>query len=537
MPNDLLTAVAIGSGRLPSNLALAVVPLLVLIIALDVYCLINLARAKYVRYLPKWVWALVILLVSAPAGALVYLFLGRDRGHDPGHDPAAAPAAVGVGGGGGDTGTGAEAGANGEARASQGAGAAEDARVGRGMGAMGDAGTDRLLGAAEDAGGGRGAGAAEDAGGGRGAGAAEDAGAGRGAGAAEDARVGLGAGATGGAGTGRVTGAVGAPGAGPGMGAEAGHVMGGVLDRQPGGQAPGDCRPIVTTSGLTRDYGGAGLFDVDLVVPRGSIYGLVGPNGAGKTTLLSLLSATRRADRGTISMHIARNQIAVCPDVPEFDGWLTAAEVTDLARSLVAPSTGKRAVTDALAAAGLADSAGRRVGGFSRGMLQRLGLACALVGEPELLILDEPTSALDPAGRAEMLSMVAAMRGRRTVIFSSHILADVQRIADQVGILRDGRLIYQGVTKDLIDTYLEPSWLVRIAGDLLPVAAALAGQPWTTRAEPVAADAIRVDATSLEAGERGIPAVIAGCGARQVSCEPVAADLESAFLALTGARS
>jgi ABC-2 type transport system ATP-binding protein len=293
----------------------------------------------------------------------------------------------------------------------------------------------------------------------------------------------------------------------------------------------------VITSGLTRDYGGVGLFDVDLVVPRGSIYGLVGPNGAGKTTLLSLLSATRRPDRGTIGMHIGRHQIAVCPDVPEFDGWLTAAEVTDLARSLAAPAAGRQAVAAALAAAGLADSAGRRVGGFSRGMLQRLGLACALVGEPELLILDEPTSALDPAGRAEMLRLVAAMRGHRTVIFSSHILADVQRIADQVGILRDGRLLYQGATKDLIDTYLEPSWLVRIAGDPRPVAAALAGEHWATRAEPVGADTIRIDATSIEAGERGIPAVIAGCGARRVSCEPVAADLESAFLALTGASS
>ena len=425
MPNDLLAASAIGSGRLPPGLALAVVPLLVLIVALDVYCLIDLARAKSVRNVPKWVWAIVILFVGAPIGALVYLFVGRDRGHDAGHDPARARAVAGPGGG--EAGTRGEAGADGEA--------------------------------------------------------------------------------------------------------------GRAADRQPGGRVPADCRPIVTTSGLTRDYGGAGLFDVDLVVPRGSVYGLVGPNGAGKTTLLSLLSATRRPDRGTISMHIGRNQIAVCPDVPEFDSWLTAAEVTDLARSLVAPAAGKQSVATALATAGLADSAGRRVGGFSRGMLQRLGLACALVGEPQLLILDEPTSALDPAGRAEMLRLVAAMRGRRTVIFSSHILADVQRIADQVGILRNGRLLYQGATKDLIDTYLEPSWLVRIAGDPHPVAAALAGEPWTTRAAPVGADAIRVDATSLEAGERGIPAVIAGCGARQVSCEPVAADLESAFLALTGARS
>jgi ABC-2 type transport system ATP-binding protein len=469
MPNDLLAAAAIGSGKLPAGLALAVVPLLVLIIALDVYCLIDLARAKSVRNVPKWVWAIVILFVSAPIGALVYLFAGRDRGQDAAHDPAPAPAVTGADGG--EAGASTEAGAGGGAgagqrvRAAGGAGAGREVRAAGGVGPVGDAG-----------------------------------------------------------------GAVDTD-------AEAGQEAGRAAGRQPGDQVPASCRPIVTTSGLTRDYGGAGLFDVDLVVPRGSIYGLVGPNGAGKTTLLSLLSATRRPGRGTISMRIGRNQIAVCPDVPEFDGWLTAAEVTDLARSLVAPSAGKQAVAAALATAGLADSAGRRVGGFSRGMLQRLGLACALVGEPELLILDEPTSALDPAGRAEMLSLVAAMRGSRTVIFSSHILADVQRIADQVGILREGRLLYQGATKDLIDTYLEPSWLVRIAGDPHPVAAALAGEPWTTRAEPVGTDAIRVDATSLEAGERGIPAVIAGCGARQVSCEPVAADLESAFLALTGARS
>lgn len=170
-------------------------------------------------------------------------------------------------------------------------------------------------------------------------------------------------------------------------------------------------------------------------------------------------------------------------------------------------------------------------------MVQRLGLACALVGAPELLILDEPTSALDRAGRAEMLGLVAAMRGSRTVIFSSHILADVQRIADQVGILRDGRLLYQGATRDLIDIYLKPSWMVRIAGGTAPVAAARAGQRWAARAEQVGADTFRVDATSIEAGERGIPVVSAACGARQVSCEPADADLESAFLALTAARA
>jgi ABC-2 type transport system ATP-binding protein len=291
--------------------------------------------------------------------------------------------------------------------------------------------------------------------------------------------------------------------------------------------------PVVTTAGLTRDYGGVGLFGVDLVVPRGSVYGLVGMNGAGKTTLLSLLSGPRKPDRGRITLAIERSRVAVCPDVSEFEGWLTAHETVDLARSLTAPGKGADAVTRALADAGLADASARPVGGFSRGMVQRVGLACALVGDPELLILDEPTSALDPAGRAELLGQVASMRGRRTVIFSSHILGDVQRVADQVGILRDGRLLYQGSTRELLDTYLTPRWVVRIAGDTAPVLAAAAAQPWVVAAKREGRDAIRVDATSIEAGERGIPALIAGCQARQVSCLPVDADLESAFLALS----
>jgi ABC-2 type transport system ATP-binding protein len=190
-------------------------------------------------------------------------------------------------------------------------------------------------------------------------------------------------------------------------------------------------------------------------------------------------------------------------------------------------------VTEALRTAGLSDAADRRVGAFSRGMVQRLGLACALVSDPELLILDEPTSALDPVGRADILDLVAGLRGQRTVIFSSHILADVQRVADNVGILRDGRLVYQGTARDLIDTYLSPRWLIRLAGDGERVAAAMAAAGWVTSVTSAAPDVIRVDAISMEAGERGIPAVIAACGARQVSCEPAAADLESAFLALT----
>jgi ABC-2 type transport system ATP-binding protein len=392
----------------------ALLPVAVLILGLDGYCLVNLVRVPSVRNLPKPIWAIVILFVSAPLGAILYLCFGADRAgtHRPrtparGGAPASAPSAT-----------------------------------------------------------------------------------------AETAAV------------------------------------------KPAGPAarPADGRPVVTTTGLSRDYGGTGLFDVDLVVPRGSIYGLVGLNGAGKTTLLSILAGTRRPDRGTVSLAVGRASAAVCPDVPEFDPWLTPTEVVDLARSLVAPDSDSRtSVAAALRATGLADAADRRAGGLSRGMVQRLGLACALVGDPELLILDEPMSALDPAGRAELLGVIAGMRGTRTVIFSSHILADVQRVADQVGILRAGRLLYQGSTAELMDRYLTPSWLLRIAGATDPVQAALAAQPWVTKVEATEPGILRVDAACIEDGERGIPAVVAACDARQVACEPAAADLESAFLALTGA--
>ena len=389
-------------GLLPPGLIPALIPVLVLIVGLDAFCLINLVRAKSVRNAPKLAWVIVILVVSAPLGALLYLFFGMER-----RGALAASPAVPV--------------------------------------------------------------------------------------------------------------------------APPATAPPSVVTRPP--QAGG--RMIVTTTGLTRNYDGNGLFHVSLAVPRGSVYGLVGLNGAGKTTLLSILSGTRHADGGSVSLAVDRCRVAVCPDVPDFDAWLTASEVVDLACSLVAPGRGERAVAAALRTVGLADAASRRVGGFSRGMVQRLGLACALVSDPELLILDEPTSALDPAGRAEMLDLVAGMRGSRTVIFSSHILADVQRVADQVGILRDGRLVYEGGARDLIESYLTPRWLVRIAGDIEPVAEAMAAADWATKVERTGPDVLSVDATSLEAGERGIPAVIAACGARQVSCEPAAADLESAFLALT----
>jgi ABC-2 type transport system ATP-binding protein len=288
----------------------------------------------------------------------------------------------------------------------------------------------------------------------------------------------------------------------------------------------------VRTDGLTRDYGnGAGLHGVDLEVPDGGVYGLVGPNGAGKTTLLSILAGLRRADTGRLDVAVDRTRIAMCPDTAEFEPWLTAAEVVGQSLGL-ARRPGTRAA-ETLAEVGLDQAAKRRVGGFSRGMKQRLGLAVALVLDPELLILDEPTSALDPVGRADILSLVARLGRTRTIIFSSHILGDVQRVADTVGILDRGRLLRQGPVQELIDQFVRPAWELRIRGDAGPLRDHLRAQDWVTGVDTRPGAALRVEAVDRDAGERRLPAAIAATATALIDLTPVDADLESAFLSLT----
>ncbi len=291
---------------------------------------------------------------------------------------------------------------------------------------------------------------------------------------------------------------------------------------------------VVRTCGLRKTYGTHHALDeVGIEVPRGGVYGLVGPNGSGKTTLLSILLGLRRATAGTVDIDVDPRRIAAVPDTPQFDPWLTGREVVELSLNLIDRSLPNEWVNQALGATGLADAADRRCGGYSRGMLQRLGLAAAVVARPELLILDEPASALDPAGRRDVLELVADIGRDSTVLFSSHILADVQQVSDTVGILRSGQLLWQGSLKMLLVGHAAPAVEVRLVGDIDRAIKHLSGQRWIAHVERTGADRLRVTAASLAEVQRLLVPALAALGDPVVSLTPVGADLEHVFLELT----
>ncbi len=290
---------------------------------------------------------------------------------------------------------------------------------------------------------------------------------------------------------------------------------------------------MIRVRSLTKRYGEhAALDGVDLTVAEGAVYGLVGPNGAGKTTLLSILAGLRRPTAGSVEIDAAVEERAVLPDAPRFDKWLTAREVVALAADL-GDVTDETRIQTVLEDAGLAEAADRAVGGFSRGMLQRLGIAATLVTSPRLVMLDEPAAALDPAGRREVLDVVERMRSTSTVLFSSHILGDVQAVCDWVGILDRGKLLFEGPVAELLGNASSRVYLVRVRADVQTVADRLRSNEWVRSVETPAERLLRVDVTTLDAAEQHLVPALAEIGVPVVSVEPEQVSLEQVFLELT----
>jgi ABC-2 type transport system ATP-binding protein len=217
--------------------------------------------------------------------------------------------------------------------------------------------------------------------------------------------------------------------------------------------------PALWCTGLRKRYGKrTAVEDVSLEVGRGEVVGLLGPNGAGKTTVIKMLLGLVRPDAGEAMVlgrsaadPAARARVGYLPELFRYQPWLSAAEVLALHVRLSGIDVPAREQRDCLALVGLADRADDRVGGFSKGMQQRLGLAVALVAGPELVVLDEPTSALDPLGRADVRDIVLAVKARGVaVLLNSHLIGEVERVCDRVVILDRGRVAASGTLAELL---------------------------------------------------------------------------------------
>jgi ABC-2 type transport system ATP-binding protein len=219
-----------------------------------------------------------------------------------------------------------------------------------------------------------------------------------------------------------------------------------------------DVNNILEIRNLSKSFGANKVIDnISFDVPEGSVFGFIGANGAGKTTTMNMILGFLESDGGEITVcgeKVIYGETIKCigylPDVPSFYDYMKPTEYLTLCGELSGMDKPqiKERIAELLELAGLSDT-NRRIGGFSRGMKQRLGIAQALLGEPKLLICDEPTSALDPMGRKEILDTLTEVRGKTTVIFSTHILSDVERICDRVAFIHKGEIVLASAISDL----------------------------------------------------------------------------------------
>lgn len=208
------------------------------------------------------------------------------------------------------------------------------------------------------------------------------------------------------------------------------------------------------------------LQDVTFSVPEKCIFGFIGRNGAGKTTTMKSILGLLRTDSGEITIcgdkvaygqNLANRHIGYLPDVPEFYSYMTAREYLRLCGDITGmkPSDTKARSEELLRLVGLAGEK-HRIKGYSRGMKQRLGIAQALINRPKLLICDEPTSALDPVGRKEILDILSAAKEQTSVLFSTHILSDVEKISDSIALLEGGSIVITGTIDEIKQRRSEP---------------------------------------------------------------------------------
>lgn len=224
---------------------------------------------------------------------------------------------------------------------------------------------------------------------------------------------------------------------------------------------------MIQATGLMKKFGSfEALKGINLHVEQGEVYGFLGHNGAGKSTTMNILAGLSKADAGSCMVngwdinrieHPGDLHVGYLPEEPKFYPWLTGRETLHYLGSRWQRGSITKRVDEMLNWVSLQHAANRRVGGYSRGMRQRLGMATALFYDPELLLLDEPSSALDPEGRSDVLSLILDLKSRgKTVFLSTHILSDVERVCDRVGILGSGKMMVEKPLPTLLAENVKP---------------------------------------------------------------------------------
>lgn len=310
-------------------------------------------------------------------------------------------------------------------------------------------------------------------------------------------------------------------------------------------RAPEGGEVAIRCVGLCKRFGDIeALKPLDLAIPQGSVFGYLGRNGAGKTTTIRLLAGLAHPTAGSAEVAgvassngdcRARHQFGYLPQDPAFYNWMMPGEYLDYVGRLFGMDRDARRkrIDELLSLVELQSAARRRIGGFSGGMFQRLGIAQALIHDPPVLLLDEPTSSLDPAGRHEVLDLLAGLRRQVTVFLSSHILADVERICDTIGIIRKGELVLLSGRDELLERYAADTAQVELDPASMETAERLVErlteEPWIGAVQQDQ-NRLNIRVADVDYGKRALLQLIADQGAVVNRYEWVRPSLEEIFL-------
>ena len=298
------------------------------------------------------------------------------------------------------------------------------------------------------------------------------------------------------------------------------------------------CDNVIDVSRLAKRFGAVqALADLTLHVRQGEIFGFLGPNGAGKTTSVKMLAGLVRPTSGSGTLlglplgdRRARKRLGYLPELFRYPDWLSAREVLGVHARLAAVPDAANEIARVLRVVGLHSRAGDRVAAYSKGMQQRLGLAVALLGNPDLVILDEPTSALDPAGRHDVREIIRGLKARGASVFlNSHLLTEVEQVCDRVAVVTRGRVVAQGTLSEV--TGAQSGVRIRARANGTPL------EPVLAQFGEISHEGDAIFVRGLDTAR--IPRLVfalTGAGADVFAVEPVAASLEQRFLELTRER-